>query len=415
MGKKSGKHLMKKRRTAGSRMVLVFAGVALIYFAGQIYGALSGNIETVSATHVTVDDALSVTGCFIRDEQIVAGTTGDTVEHVVHSGERVHVGSRLAVEYADQTALDNNRKLDALNAQISLLQAALQSTGDLADAGKLDQLISMRMQTLAAQTGQGSMTDLSDSSKALRQLVLRRMAGGQDQKTLQSDLDVLKQQQASLQGTISTHTTVISAPSGGYFSGTVDGYETVLTTDMLDKLDVDTFHAKLAAPATADAKALGKILRGFYWHLGAVVNKNEAQDFAVGHTYALRFAQISGDVPVTLEAIRPQENGNKVLLLFKGSVFDSELVSMRQQVVDIIRGTYTGIKVPKSAIRTQGNTLGVYTLSGSVSRFKKIVPLYEGDTYYVIEQGNTADTGVVVQDNIIVKARGLEDKKVVKK
>lgn len=415
MGRKSGKHLMKKRRAAGSRMVLIFAGIALLYFAGQIYGALSGNIETVSATHVTVDDALSVTGCFIRNEQIVAGTTGDTVEHVVHSGERVHVGSRLAVEYADQTALDNNRKLDALNAQISLLQAALQSTGDLADAGKLDQLISMRMQTLAAQTGQGSITDLSNSSIALRQLVLRRMAGRQDQKTLQGDLDTLKKQQTSLLGTVGTHTKVISAPSAGYFSGAVDGYETVLTTDSLDKLDVDTFSAKLSAPVTLDNKALGKIVRGFYWYFGAVVDKNEAQEFAAGHSYALRFAQVSEDVPVTLEMIRVQEAGDKALLLFKGAVFDSELVSMRQQVVDIIRGTYTGIKVPKNAIRTQGNALGVYTLSGSVSRFKKINPLYEGDTYYVIEQGNTADTGVVVQDNIIVKARGLEDKKVVKK
>ncbi len=416
MGKKSGKHLTKKRRmTGGSRLVFAFAGAALLYFAGQVYSALSGNIETVHATRVTVDDALTATGCFIREEQIVAGATGDTVEYVANSGERVHVGSQLAIEYADQAALENNRKLSALNAQIALLQTALRSAGELSDVGKLDQLIAMRMQTLAAQTGQGSMTGLGDSSAALRQLVLRRAAGGQDPATLQSELDALRQQQAALQDTMSTRTTVIAAPSGGYFSGAVDGYETVLTTDLLDKLDADTFSAKLAAPAAPDTQALGKIVCGFYWHFGAVVDRSEAQAFKAGHTYALRFAQRAEDVPVTLEAIRPQQTGDKTLLLFKGAVFDSELVSMRQQVADIIRGSYTGIKIPKDAIRTQGSTLGVYTLSGSVSRFKEIVPLYEGDSYYVIEQGNTANAGVVVQDNIIVKARGLEDKKVVKK
>ena len=50
-----------------------------------------------------------------------------------------------------------------------------------------------------------------------------------------------------------------------------------------------------------------------------------------------------------------------------------------------------------------------------MSRFKPIDILYEADTYYVVKQGTSSeDTGLVAGDNIIVKARGLEDSKVIK-
>ena len=107
-------------------------------------------------------------------------------------------------------------------------------------------------------------------------------------------------------------------------------------------------------------------------------------------------------------------------MILSGMDITPELVTMRFQSAEIIRDSYTGIKVPKSAVKIQVDEQGkqkqgVYILTGSVSRFKPIEVLYEGEDYYIVNQGNSAkNTGLVVGDNIIVKARGLEDKKVVK-
>lgn len=412
---KGGKHVKKKRVAPGSRMVLVFGGVALLYFVAQLVGILTSGMTTISASQMTVDDAVTATGCFIREETVIAGATGETVEHAVHSGEKVYENARLAVEYADQAALEANREIKAISDEIALLQSALQSVGDLADTAKLDQLISIQMQTLAQQTRNGIVTDLTKDTASLRQLVLRRVAGGQDAQSLQQEIETLQQKKSALQNSVSARTNVISAPCQGYFSEMVDGYETTLTPADLENLTVSTFEDKLSqTPAVGDT-ALGKIIGGFEWYFATIVPSEDAEGLKVGNQYGLRFSQMSQEAKATLTAKRSDTNGDRTLLIFRSNQISSELVSMRQQVVDIIKGTYSGIKVPKSAVRTQDGVLGVYTLSGSVTRFREIKVLYESDTYFIVQQSNNVrETGLVAQDNIIIKARGLEDQKVVK-
>ena len=415
MGNTGGKHVKKRKAAPGSRMVLVIGGLALMYFVAKLIGALFGGVETVSASHVNVDDAITATGCFIRNEVVVAGAQGETVEHVVHSGEKVYTGARLAVEYADASALEVSRELRQLSGEISLLQSTIQSSGDLSDTARLDQLITIQMRALAAQTHDGMIRDLDEDASALRQLVMRRVAGSQDAQELTTQLASLQQRQQSLQSSVSARTNVISAPCAGYFSETVDGYESVFQAPEIDKLTLASFEDKLSAPVTPDAGALGKVMQGFEWYFACIVPKEDAASLSAGRSYRLRFSQVSQDVKATLYAARPSDDGSRTLLIFRSNIISSELVSMRQQVVDIVRSSYNGIKVPKNAVRTdeKGN-LGVFTLSGSVSRFKQIEPIYEGDKYYVIKQASTEDAGVVVQDEIIVKGRELRDQKVVK-
>ena len=92
---------------------------------------------------------------------------------------------------------------------------------------------------------------------------------------------------------------------------------------------------------------------------------------------------------------------------------------MRSQPIEIILGTYTGLKVPKQAARMVsdgkgGETLGVYILSGSIQKEKTIKKLYETDTYYVVQQSATDVGALVAQDQIIVRGKDLQNNMVVK-
>ena len=68
------------------------------------------------------------TGTFFRDETTITGGTGDSIKHIVYSGERVQQNAALAVVYADEQALMLSRELDPLENRISLLETALSVT-----------------------------------------------------------------------------------------------------------------------------------------------------------------------------------------------------------------------------------------------------------------------------------------------
>lgn len=415
----ASKHVKKKKVSGGVRMMKVFCCIAIVYFSMQMGKTVFNGVETVAATRVTVDQSITASGYFLRNETVVEGTTSETVQHVVHNGEKVQTGTQLAVEYSNASALANSRALSALQDKITLLQTVLNASAVTEDTGKLDQLIAIQMQNVTAQLKNGDLSGLSEASSEMRQLILRRGAGVQDAEALQTELLSLQEQQASLLHTAASLSNTIVSPCDGYFCDTVDGYETVFTITDIDgtstekALTVETLAQKAATNVQSDSKALGRIMQGFYWYYAAALPAEDASAMKKGQSVNLRFPQISEDIPASVYAVRPDTSQQKTLVILKSNYIRSELLSMREQTADIILGTYTGIKIPKSAIHMLNGQLGVYTLNGNVSNFKPIETLYEGDRYYVVKQTNIDNDGIVLQDNIIIHARGLGDKKVV--
>ena len=79
-------------------------------------------------------------------------------------------------------------------------------------------------------------------------------------------------------------------------------------------------------------------------------------------------------------AVNWEHDDDTALLVLEGTDFNSGMVSMRQQPVEIIIASYTGLSVPKSALRVEEWTdsngekhkdTGVFILSGSVRKFKR--------------------------------------------
>lgn len=171
---------------------------------------------------------------------------------------------------------------------------------------------------------------------------------------------------------------------------------------------------------TTSSDTLGKVVQDFRWYFAMSVPKENVEDLSVGDSLLLRFAQVSNDIQVSVHDIRKQKNDENALLIVSGMEITPEILSMRYQSVEVIKKIYTGIQVPKNAVRIQtdseGNSIqGVFILPDSISRFKPIEVLYETGNYYIVKQGTTTqNTGLVVGDRIIVKGRDLEDLKVVK-
>lgn len=424
MQQQTGKKQKRARNGINSRIIfLLIAVVILIYLGQKIISAFSVGIETTPAVQVTVNDSITAQGWFFRDEIPVSGSTGESVKHIVYSGERVQQSAPLAIVYSDADALALSQQLDPLENRIDLLNTALQSATDGSDASKLDQMILLSMQQMAAQTKNGSGTALNSSAQSLRTLALRREAGSVDTAAITAERDALVMERDSLNAQLSGHTTQLIAPATGYFSEVVDGYEEILTPDELDDLTVDRFHELTEQKPVVSEQAWGKMIQGFTWYLVAEISQADADRFSVGQNLRVNFTHASLETPVSVYSIVKDRTSETALIVLAGTEFNSEMVSMRQQPVEIILSTYTGLKVPKEAVYVQETTTsdgktkkqdGVFILSGSFQKFKIINKFYEAEDYYVVEQSATNSDMLVEQDQIIVSGKNLQNNMVVK-
>ena len=315
----------------------------------------------------------------------------------MYSGERVQQDAPLAIIYSDQESMDLSRQLDPLEERISLLDTALQSTSDSSNIAKLDQVIT---------------------------LSLRREAGNVDTNEVSAERDALVSEQSSLEHQLTGRTTELTASSSGYFSEVVDGYESILTPSSLDEMTVEQFDKTVAQqPSAENSNSLGKIVKGFNWYLAAKIPAEQAERLQVGQELTVNFTQASMESKVTVHSINHQGDSDTALLVMEGTEFSSEMVSMREQPIEIIIATSTGLKVPKSAVRVQEQTdsdgkttqiPGVFILSGSIQKFKMINELFEADDYYVVEQSATDSDMLVERDQVIVQGKNLQNNMVVK-
>lgn len=424
MQQQTGKKQIHTRNGVNSRIIfLLVAVVILIYLGQKIISAFSIGIETTPAIQVTVNDSITAQGWFFRDEIPISGSTGKSVKHIVYSGERVQQSAPLAIVYSDEDALALSQQLDPLENRIDLLNTALQSATDGADASKLDQMIILSLQQMASQTKNGSGTALHSSAESLRTLALRREADSVDTAAITAERDTLVMERDSLNAQLAGHTTQLTAPATGYFSEVVDGYEGILTLDELEDITVDRFHDLTETKPIVSEQAWGKMIQGFTWYLVAEISQEDADRFSVGQSLHVNFTQASPETPVSVYSVIKDRTSETALVVLAGTEFNSEMVSMRQQPIEIIIATYTGLKVPKEAVYVQETTTsdgktqkedGVFILSGSFQKFKIINKLYETEDYYVVEQSATNSDMLVAQDQIIISGKNLQNNMVVK-
>lgn len=414
----------KRKNSFNNRLFLILVAAAfVIYLIARFIGTFS-NYETEPAAHVTVNDSFTATGWFFRDETTISGSSGDSVKHIVYSGERVQKDAALAIVYSDEEALALSREIEPLDNRIELLDTALQAASDSSDAAQLDQMITQSIQQLDGLIKSGSGSALATSANSLRMLSLRHEATNLDATAISTERDTLEAERASLEQQLSGRTSELSAPTSGYYSEVVDGYENVLTLDQLDSLTIEGFHELTQGAEQVDSnQVLGKIIEGFTWYLVAEVPAEQADRLSVGQDLRVNFTQASLESPVTVYSILDERGSETSMLVLEGTEFNSEMVSMREQPVEIILQTYSGLKVPKAAVRmepvtdSEGNVTErtvVYILSGGVQKSKIIKTLYETEDYYVVEQSATNADMLVKQDQIIVSGRNLQNNMVVR-
>lgn len=422
-------------------MFILFAGV-VIYLAIYAVQGFADPFSTAIAYQDILDDSVKVTGMVVREELPLSD--GAAIMDVLpDEGERVSSGETVAILYQNNNALDHQKQLQSLEQERDQLQYALNSGSSLSDAAKLDQQIISSILALRANTSSGDLSTVESNALSLRTLVLQRefaySASGDSAAALRESIAELDEQIASLKTQVSDVTTSIYAPCSGLFSRVSDGLEAILTPGSLENMTISDFKNISNQADSSNSTNVGKLITGNRWYFVTVVDASTAARLHVGNTIMVAFSHdYTGEVPMLVERVGSEEADGCILVLsYDRNLKDITL--LRTQTVDLIFKRYTGVRVPKQALRMEPVTvvdadtgedrksqaIGVYTIVGAQAEFMPVDIIREGSDYYLVAPADESDYFLTLSaaeankrvlrtgDEIIVTASDLYDGKVV--
>ena len=423
-----------KEKTLGTKLLLaaVTLGV-LAYFVIQAVRYFGDPLTTTIAYQYQVEMSTALSGYVVRDEAILTDDTSGLLQLQRAEGERVSDGGVVALVYADQATLDRQKEIQSLQTQIEQLQYAEEAALGAEVSLRLDAQILQTIRNYRGALAADRLDTAEDYGDELRSLVMKRDYTYSDTADLSARLAELQSQVNTLQAQAGSSVRRITAPESGLYSAVVDGYETILTPENVEQLTPGQISA-LEPDESGLPNNVGKLVLGDTWYYVAVVEESEAQTLEESGTLKLRFAKgVSQDLSVELIHVSEAENG-RVAVVFRGDTYLSGLTLLRQQSAEVIRQTYTGIRVPKEAVRVRERTVtdedgtestvnetGVYCIVGMEARFKPVDVLYSGEDFALVR--STLDTAEEVTksqeeirlragDEVIITAYELYDGKI---
>ena len=415
---------MKQGKPVITVAIAAIAVALVIYFGFYVAKVFSEPYTTALAYTYTSNDSAEAVGILVRQETVLPAQTG-IVDVTRSEGEKVGVGQSVAQVYRDSQAQNNQADLEALADQIQLLEYSSDG-GGVDSAAKLDENILQAVTALHAASGVGDYNQLEDQARTLKSTVLKRgyvYGNGLGAEELSQKLNDLKSQYAALKQQTSSSTSSVRAPQSGVFSTLVDGYETAVTPQTVFQLTPSSLSALLAGQGKETGGGMGKLITSTRWYFAAALPVSVAERLKEGSTATLRFSgDFDQDIDMRVDQIGEAE-GDKSVVVFSTDRYLSQTTLLRQQTAELIFNSWSGLRIPKQALRmekstytdketgqeVQNNRLGVYALLGGRAEFKTVEVVTEGDDYYVVRSTTDESDALRAGDEVIVRATELYD------
>ena len=414
---------MRVYRSEGSVMVKLLRNVVLILllviFISIVLHFRNRERDTVSALRAQATSSKEYKGVFIREEEPVSYSGNGTLSYSVSDGGRLSSGGIIAQVYPSDEQVSINREMDKLTRELNILEM-IQNVGTLesaqpsalSDGIKEDYRSLMYSRDMKDYTAlQSSMDDLLVHLSTYQIITNEVTDFSQQISDINQQLSALKQ--ASVQPL-----ETIPSPRSAYFVSYCDGYEGILNKDKLATISVAELSS-VADRKSDDPTIVGKLVDGYTWYL-AVVTDNSRKEYAIGDRVKLRFESSADTSTAQITDIRNEGDAARSVMILSCSRFNSDLVQHRTENVEIIKGEYSGLKVPREAIRFldleeelydengkkyEGivNTKGVYALKGEQVEFKKIDVIYEGGDYVLSAEHMGDSDYLSLYDDILIE------------
>lgn len=393
-------------------LMLLLALIAYGIFAA--IASMQGSITTVTAIAYEVGDGFQATGFVVRDESVLPAPTGISVL-LRDEGERVAKGDALAATYADREAQEAQLAIDELEKELQLYETVLSSSDIGQGNAVLDSQIQQELLRFTQRTARGDLSSATEGSNELKAMVQRRFLDDGGREAMQSQAQELRAELASLRTHLAGAVTQTTADYAGYFSGTADGYESLLTPKSIQLMTVQEFYEVSAKTPDSVTDTIGRLIGSSQWYFACVVEEEKLSGCEVGSKLQVDFAyDFYETLTMTVERISDAFEGKRLLVLSCDDYME-DVASLREQSADVASRVYSGIRVPKQALRYDNETRqpGVFVLEGAQATWKPVEIIYETQDYFLVRQDKSDTDHLWAGDELIITSQELTDGKVV--
>ncbi len=390
-----------------SAFLIVYVVFQLVNFSGNDY-------VTQTVYSQTVDEQINMNGFILREETVIPLTANGYLSSNYSVGTKVSLGADLGEVYPNQSAAGNRYAIRQLQLTANALVAA-QNASDTTDVIKpddLNQSISQSVSRLVAARDDYDFSDIEQYKEEIIQYCGQKEIVLYPNTDYSTRVESLNNQAQTLAASGEGNLASVVSTASGYFVDHIDGYEETLSGLDLSSLTVSKAEEMIGAYTSyqADTSAV-KIVTSHKWRYITVLSGEDAEQIRSGNTVSLRFSHVSEDVPMTVEKLVRDEETGKYLAIFSGETINEELLSIRFCSATIVVASYTGLKLPKEALRFENGVRGVYVVVMDKMYFRKIEEIYEAEDYLIAKINEDDEESLRLYDTVIVQGKNLYDQK----
>ncbi|MCD7775486.1 MAG: hypothetical protein LUH40_07890 [Clostridiales bacterium] len=420
-GRKNGKIKSKKRNTARNITVSVLCILAAAAVISRIYiASKNSSITSEIALADSVTKTIEADVFVVRDEKVIS-SSGSNIVSAVADGTRVSAGDTIAYSFADSASAVNVTRMQEIEELLEYYNSLSgQSYSVTSDTSSYDSRITDDLCNFSSLISSGDLSPLSDYTSELRDAITSKQTATGVELDLSSVITSLQSEYSALASSSSSYT-AITADSPGYYIQGSDGYENTLAYSDADSWTVAQAEEALnASPSAVSSSAVGRLVRSYYWYLVTVIDTGDISNLREGSSMVLSFPDSSvGDIKTTVYRITSDGETGKSLVVFSCNLMNENLAGMRCEEAQIIVESYEGYRIDNGAIRVnEDGETGVYVISGSVIRFKKIEIVYSAEDYSIVtnpykDDATKSGQYLNLYDEYITSGKDLYDGKLV--
>ncbi len=396
-------------RRAAVRAALVMGGMLLalaaVYIVLQLYAILGRTYQTETAISASMEDTVPLSGIAMFDAVPVSG--GGSLGYLVEDGERVTEGTVLAEIYTDPAQSTQREELDRLDRIIDLLTKSENSVGS--DLALLTAQTRTALLNLLDQLDTASYTGMSD---AIDEFLLAQnrlqISTGQSSGFTATLADLQTQRDTAAAALEGLQT--ITADRNGYFISTAAALPLDLSEDTLKSDTAAALSERLQQEIpTTGSDLAGRIVTGFSWRFYGVCDLDTAARFDGVTSVKIRVPGKQDEaLDATVTEVAADETAGLAKITLECRTINADVLRLGREDAEIVLNTYEGIRVSKRAMHIVDGERGVYVKYGSLQRFRRIVVLFEDETYLLLDP-EAEDNEVRLYDEIIVEGPNLQD------
>ena len=332
-----------------SRKSLILAAIMLIlavYCLHKVVELIKNPTDTFSVEQGRIFQEESATGYISREETVVKGENyKNGMSQIKTEGERVAKDEAI-FRYYSSGEESLTKKIEELDSKID---EAIESEDNNIFSGDIRNLEKQIEEKIESLVQVNDLQAIKETKKDISNSITKKAKIAGELSPFGSYLKKLIDERSGYENELNLGAEYLKAPISGVVSYKVDGYEEILTPNNLSSLSKD-FLSKIdtrTGQVVADNGESGKIINNFKCYIACVLNSEQAKNVQVGDKIKIR---LPNNAETTTNVIQVTQEDGDIIIVLELAEQVQELVSYRKISFDIIWWSYSGKKVPNTAI-----------------------------------------------------------------